>query len=82
MSIKKSEIRETVYSSKEAAIIGMWRYYNSHIRYIVGNPLVGDKGTVLQWCNNGKTEYMTVTTGDQNRNLYNPWLLIKSWIER
>jgi hypothetical protein len=67
---------ETVYSSKQSAITGMWRYYNRHIRCGVGSPLVGDSGTVLQWCQDGRTRYMSVT-----KNEHGQTILVKSWIE-
>lgn len=70
------ETRDTVYGSKSAAIRGMWRYYNANIRCNVGSPLVGDGGTVLQWCNNGCTHHMSVTHNDRGDTV-----LVKSWIE-
>lgn len=73
---KKNEQRETVYSSKSAAVKGMWTYYNNNIQCSVGNPLVGENGTVLQWCRGGHTEHMTVTTNDREETI-----LIKSWLE-
>ena len=68
--------RETVYSSRTAAIRGMWRYYDHHVRCAAGSPLVGEGGEVLQWCDNGRTRHMTCTRDDHDQ-----WLLIKSWIE-
>ena len=66
--------RETGYSSKSAAIRGMWRYYNQHLAHL-GRPLVGEAGTVLQWCDNGKTRSMAVS------NYNGTYTLIKSWKE-
>lgn len=68
--------RETVYSSKSAAIRGMWRYFDSHVRCDVGRPLIGDEGTVLQWCDNGYTNWMSVTHNDRYE-----YILVKSWVE-
>ena len=76
MSNTNTECRENLFSSKQAAIKGMWRYYNTHIRVKVGGPLVSECGTVLQWSDNCHTEYLSVTTGDLGQHL-----LIKSWIE-
>ena len=73
-----TDTRETSYSSKQAAIKAMWRYYDRHICSNNGSPLVGEGGTVLQWVDNarGVTRHMSVTT-DQNGLP----ILIKSWVE-
>lgn len=71
MKLKKS------YSSKRSAVRAMWRYYNQEHRDTGGNPLIGDEGTTLQWCGNGRTSYLTVTEWNDER-----WLVIDSHDER
>lgn len=40
------------YKSKQSAVNALWRWAD---RNIAGRPLVGDNGTTLQWCDNGRT---------------------------
>jgi len=65
---------EKTYTSKSAAIKGMWRWYNAHI---CSRPLVGDGGMTLQWIDNVHGRTLRAYVDSSNNGYYdNIYLLV------